>query len=155
MENITKLGNDIWYTLHFITYHNETPELFLKLFGLIFNCPSCQESYINDIEDVHCNFNEWLYNYHNKINIKLNKKCFEYDKLNEYNHRPKYDKIINCLQCLSINLDNSITTKLKFKNFLKEVYKLKPFSFNESEINRIIISKNMGINKLKYLYLDS
>ena len=99
--------------------------------------------------------NEWLYNYHNKINIKLNKECFEFNKLSKYNEDPKYSKIINCLQCLSINLDNSITTKLKFKKFLREVYSLKPFSFNKNEIEKIIISRNMGINKMKYLYIKS
>ena len=152
MENITKLGNDIWYTLHYIVYNNKQPELFLKLFGIIFNCPACQDDYLRSIEDIDNNFNEWLYNYHNQINIKLNKKCFENEKINQYNCDPKYIKIINCLQCLSINLDNSITTKLKFKNFLKEVYKLNPFSFNDSEIDKIIRSKNMGINKLRYLF---
>tara|TARA_B100000780_G_C21126993_1_gene457831 strand:- start:13575 stop:14036 length:462 start_codon:yes stop_codon:yes gene_type:complete len=152
MENITKLGNDMWYTLHYITYNNEEPELFLKLFGIIFNCPACKDDYLRDIEDVNTNFNEWLYSYHNKVNVKLNKPFYKYEELKEYGNNPKYVKIINCLKCLSINLDNSITTKLKFKKFLKEVYKLKPFNFNEVDINKIIVSKNMGINKLKYLF---
>jgi len=155
MENITKLGPIMWYTLHYICYHNKNDKKlldFLKIFGYLFKCPHCQHEYLAELENIK-NPNQWLFNFHNKVNIKLKKEIFTFENLKIYDQEPNYTLLIEFLQSLSVNNDESLTDLSRFRRFLKIVYNLKPFNFKPKEIICLLNSRNMGISRLKYLFL--
>jgi hypothetical protein len=63
-------GRAYWRFIHYFSIHNSGREL-LKELGRFIDCQKCKESYIGptDEEDLR----QWSFNFHNKINEKLNK----------------------------------------------------------------------------------
>jgi len=89
----------------------------------------------------------WLFQFHNKVNEKLNKEFFDIKDLLLY-EEVNYIKITNALKCLYHNNSDSLGDIQRFKKFLRQVYRLKPFLFNEEKINTMFNEEYLGIYKL-------
>lgn len=145
-----RLGPDLWYFLHYMSLHNQLNKDFLLLFGQLFKCYACQEDYLKEIAEIIEDFDMWLFQFHNKINEKLNKEFFDIKDLLLY-EEVNYIKITNALKCLYHNNSDSLGDILRFKKFLRQVYVLKPFLFNEEKINTLFNDEYLGIYKLFHI----
>lgn len=145
-----RLGPDLWYFLHYMSLHNDLKKDFLLLFGQLFKCYACQEDFLIEINEITEDFDIWLFQFHNKVNEKLNKEFFDIQDLIIYKN-VNYIKITNALKCLYYNNLESLGDIERFKKFLRIVYSLKPFLFNENKIDKLFNEDMLGIYKLFHI----
>ena len=92
----------------------------------------------------------WLFQFHNKVNKKLNKDFFDIRDLIIYQD-VNYIRITNALKCLYFNNLDSLGDIERFKKFLRQVYSLKPFLFNKNKIDNLFNEEYLGIYKLFHI----